>query len=167
MCKRATKALDNVYCLTRLKAAKRNDKLKSREGAAELLSVHEATLAKYELGTMNVSNDMALLMSEVYAAPELLHWYCCNECAIGKGIKHSISLKDVALIALEMNDTTAQLEKYNRLFIKIAKDNCINESEEETAVEIMTYFDEIQKVIEEYKLFVKNHFIKKEKARQA
>jgi len=78
--------------LARLRASKYNDKFRSREGAAELLNVHEATLAKYELGTLNVSNDMALLMSEVYATPELLNWYCCNECAIGRATKNNVSL---------------------------------------------------------------------------
>lgn len=167
MYRQATKVMDNAYGLARLKGSKHRIKLKSREGAAELLNIHEATLGKYENGALNVSNEMVLQMSEIYKAPELLNWYCCNECAIGKKTRQNISLKDVALIALEMNDTTNQMEKYNKLFIKIAKDNSICEHEEEIALEILGYFNEIQKVIEEYSLFIRKHFMTKEKARQA
>lgn len=44
-----TKAADNVYCRYRKAAAMYNDKLNSREGAAELLGISQSTLADYEL----------------------------------------------------------------------------------------------------------------------
>ena len=40
---------DNVYFLARKKAATYNERLYSREGAAELLGVSVSTLADYEL----------------------------------------------------------------------------------------------------------------------
>lgn len=45
-----TKAADNIYCRCRKEAAKYNDKLNSRDGAAELLGISASTLADYELG---------------------------------------------------------------------------------------------------------------------
>ena len=44
-----TKAANNMYCKCRLAAAKYNDKLNSREGAAEMLGLSSSTLASYEL----------------------------------------------------------------------------------------------------------------------
>ena len=49
-----TKAADNVYCRYRKAAAMYNDKLNSREGAAELLGISQSTLADYELGITKI-----------------------------------------------------------------------------------------------------------------
>lgn len=46
-----TKAADNIYCKCRKEAAKYNDRLHSREGAAELLGYSPSSLAGWELGT--------------------------------------------------------------------------------------------------------------------
>lgn len=46
----ATKAVGNVYYEARKKAAMYNDRLSSREGAAEALGISPSTLADYELG---------------------------------------------------------------------------------------------------------------------
>ena len=70
-----TKAADNMYCKCRLAAAKYNDKLNSREGAAELLGLSPSTLAGYELNlTKVVPVESIALMADVYNAPELRRW---------------------------------------------------------------------------------------------
>lgn len=80
-----TKAAANMYCKCRLAAAKGNDKLNSREGAAELLGLSPSTLADYELGnTKVVPVDKVNLMADLYNAPELKHWYCTNICPLGE-----------------------------------------------------------------------------------
>ena len=67
-----TKAADNIYCKCRKAAAKYNDKLNSREGAAELLNISVSSLTDYELGlTKNIPVDKVVLMSDLYNAPEL------------------------------------------------------------------------------------------------
>lgn len=42
-----TKAADNIYCKCRKNAACFNDKLNSREGAAEALNISVSTLSDY------------------------------------------------------------------------------------------------------------------------
>ena len=67
--------------------AKGNDKLNSREGAAELLGLSPSTLADYELGnTKVVPVDKVNLMADLYNAPELKHWYCRNVCPLGEDL---------------------------------------------------------------------------------
>ncbi|MCC8066390.1 MAG: hypothetical protein LIO94_04730 [Clostridiales bacterium] len=44
------KCRDNIYFACREKAAKYNEKLSSRESAAELLGISTSTLANHELG---------------------------------------------------------------------------------------------------------------------
>ena len=46
---------DNIYFLSRKRAASYNERLFSREGAAELLGISVSTLADYELGNTKVA----------------------------------------------------------------------------------------------------------------
>lgn len=58
---------NNVYFKARKKAAAYNERLYSREGAAELLGISVSTLADYELGnTKVVPVDKVILMAEMY-----------------------------------------------------------------------------------------------------
>ena len=57
-----------------------NERLYSREGAAELLGISVSTLADYELGnTKVVPVDKVVLMADLYNAPELKTGYCKYE----------------------------------------------------------------------------------------
>ena len=93
-----TKAANNMYCKCRLAAAKYNDKLNSREGAAEMLGLSSSTLASYELDlTKVVPVESIMMMADVYNAPELKNWYCSNVCPLGAefGQAYSQSIIDI------------------------------------------------------------------------
>ena len=80
----ATKAVGNVYYEARKKAAMYNDRLSSRDGAAEALGISPSTLADYELGlTKFVPVENVIRMADVYNAPQLKPHYCKNVCPIG------------------------------------------------------------------------------------
>ena len=84
----AAKACENQCFRCRKEAAKYNDKLGSREGAAELLGISVSSLADYELGnTKVIPVDKVVLMADIYNAPELMAWYCSSECLIGRASK--------------------------------------------------------------------------------
>lgn len=57
MPKFATKAADNMFCQARYEAAKFNERLSSREGAAEELGVDRTRLARIELGSVTPYPD--------------------------------------------------------------------------------------------------------------
>ena len=60
---RVTKAAGNRYCQARLKAAKYNEKLLTRSGAADYLpGVTEDSLKKYELDITKAPNTVVALM---------------------------------------------------------------------------------------------------------
>jgi transcriptional regulator with XRE-family HTH domain len=85
MASRATKAAGNIYYQCRLKAARHNDKLSSRDGAAELLGLSESQLHRYELGTTkSIPPESIVMMADLYNAPQILDHYCKNECPIGR-----------------------------------------------------------------------------------
>ena len=88
MPRQVTKAGGNRYCQARLEAAKCNERFGSRIGAAEELpGVTEDSLKKYELGITRPPNDVVALMADAYNAPELILWYCANECPLGRNCR--------------------------------------------------------------------------------
>ncbi|MCJ8044119.1 helix-turn-helix domain-containing protein [Blautia sp. NSJ-166] len=77
------KVMKMCILLPEKRAAMYNERLYSREGAAELLGISVSTLADYELGnTKVVPVDKVVLMADLYNAPELKTGYCKHECPI-------------------------------------------------------------------------------------
>ena len=106
-----TKAADNVYCRYRKAAAMYNDKLNSREGAAELLGISQSTLADYELGiTKIIPADSIMRMADLYNAPELRNYYCRNCCPLG-GEVPKVEMEDLDRISIRALSTFTKSEK--------------------------------------------------------
>lgn len=84
MPKSATKAVGNAFYEARIEAAKCNDRLASREGAAEELGIDRTRLARIELGSLIPYPEEVLLMAEAYGAPQLTNHYCSSCCPLGK-----------------------------------------------------------------------------------
>ena len=126
-----TKAGSNVYCRCRLEAAMYNDRLKSREGAAELLGVSSSAMADYELGNVKIMPvDKVNLMADLYNAPELRNYYCTHDCPLGTRMPQlEISSADKAVlnfIAAYM-DLKRSEDEIEDLVIKAAEDGTITE----------------------------------------
>lgn len=62
MSKFATKAAANMFCQARYEAAKSNERLSSREGAAEEIGIDRTRLARIELGSTIPYQEEVLLM---------------------------------------------------------------------------------------------------------
>ena len=76
---------NNIWCKARLAAAETNDRLRSREGAAELIGISPNMLAKYENDLCKcIPVESVVMMADVYNEPSLLNYYCIHECMIGK-----------------------------------------------------------------------------------
>lgn len=115
-----TKAADNIYCKCRKEAAKYNDKLNSREGAAELLGISASTLADYELGiTKIIPADAILRMADLYNAPELRNHYCKYSCPLGQ---------DVPLVDTESLDRIAVRALASLKKVQESKENLLDAS---------------------------------------
>ena len=64
MSKFATKAAANMFCQARYEAAKTNERLSSREGAAEEIGIDRTRLARIELGSTVPYQEEVLLMDD-------------------------------------------------------------------------------------------------------
>lgn len=150
-----TKEIQNVYFRARKNAALYNEKLFSREGAAELLGISTSTLADYELGiTKFVPVDKVVLMADLYNCPELKTGYCKNECPIGKHIPLATSVSGIECIALRIlkGMDSEEVKNIQKSLIDIASDGVITEEEKPVLKEIIQKLEEMALAISELKL---------------
>lgn len=129
MPRQATKAVGNRYYEARIKAAKYNEKLLTRAGAAEYLpGVTEDSLKKYELDITKPPNIVVALMSDTYNEPELRQWYCVNECPLGKDCREIPEMPaERALIRLQ--NSIYEMEKITKIISLLMEDGKLDESE--------------------------------------
>ena len=152
----AMKAGENPCFRCRKEAAKYNDRLNSREGAAELLGVSVSSLADYELGiTKVIPVDKVVLMAELYGAPELKAWYCAEECPIGRGFPMpSAELSSVERTAMQLLKQLREsdVQDVKDTLINITADGVISEDERVDLTRILEYLDGLIKAAGELRL---------------
>lgn len=145
----------NVYFRARKEAAIYNERLFSREGAAELLGISVSTMADYELGnTKVIPVDKVVLMADLYNCPELKTGYCKYECPIGKTMPLATQVSGIEGIALRLirEFDTEKVKQIEKSLIDIAADGVISEEEKPELELILKRLDELAVVISEMKL---------------
>ncbi len=146
---------NNVYFMARKEAATYNERLYSREGAAELLGISVSTLADYELGnTKVVPVDKVVLMADLYNAPELITGYCRYECPIHGFLPLATEEKNIQGIALRIlkGFDEEELRSIKRDLVDISEDGIISDDEVPRLREILGHLEEIAETISELKL---------------
>jgi transcriptional regulator with XRE-family HTH domain len=153
-----TKALDNIYCRCRKEAAKYNDKLNSREGAAELLGVSVSSLADYELGnTKVVPVDKVVLMADLYNAPEIKNHYCTNECPIGKDTVPKLEIAELDRLTIKVLSAFRSIDEIKNKLIDIAADGVISEHEKPELEEVLQALEQITVYSQELRLWAEKN----------
>ena len=134
MSKYATKAAGNMFCQARYEAAKFNERLGSREGAAEELGVDRTRLARIELGSVTPYPEEVLLMADIYRAPELKGNYCREMCPLGKGMP--------------------KINEAKELLLDITADGVITEDEKPDLEKIINTLNEVNEVTQNLKNWI-------------
>lgn len=152
------KAIGNKYYQARKAAWDRNEKLKSRPGAADELHVSTDSLANYELGICKVVPvDVVVRMADTYNAPELLNSYCTHDCPAGALIHPELELKPVERIALQILKNTNNLDSVRNTIADITADGKIDETEKPKLDDVLEYLQTLEVSIGEFRLWaVKN-----------
>ncbi|HBR31922.1 MAG TPA: transcriptional regulator [Clostridiales bacterium] len=144
-----TKAANNIYCRYRKQAAKYNDKLNSREGAAELLGISPSSLADYELNiTKFVPVDKVLLMADLYNAPELKMNYCANECPLGAGHDEMPDMP-AERIYIRVKNAIDEIDQSMNTLSDIMDDGIITDDEKSTLKDVKSQFIKSRQRIDE------------------
>lgn len=154
MGRRPTKAGENPWYKARMEAAKYDDRLLSREGAAERLGMSVSAVSDAELGLSKcMPVDKAVLMADLYKAPHLLNWYCLNECPIGCRLPLSDEVLEIDRVTVKMlkNLRVDDIKDVKEKLIDIAADGVISDDEKPDFREVLGYLDELARTISELK----------------
>lgn len=152
-----TKAAGNIYCQCRKEAAKYNDKLNSREGAAEVLGMSPSTLSDYELGiTKIIPAENILRMADVYNAPQLKNYYCKNCCPLGSDIPE-ISMDDLDRITVRALASLRKVQGVKEDLLDITADGIIDDGEKPKLEQIIKDLDELMEVSQNLKVWAERN----------
>ena len=137
-----------------MEAARYNDKLKSRAGAAEVLGyASESTISDWELGISVPTPEAVLKMSDLYNAPELINTYCHNLCPLGWDIPE-ITAQDLDRISIKALSAFQKISKTKEALLDIVSDGIISEDEQPTLEKVLSSLDELNAVTQELKAWV-------------
>ena len=154
MGRRPTKAGENPWYKARMEAAKYDDRLLSREGAAERLGMSVSAVSDAELGLSKcMPVDKAVLMADLYRAPHLLNWYCLNECPIGCRLPISDEVLGIDRVTVKLlkNLRVDDIKDVKEKLIDIAADGVISDDEKPDFRDVLGYLDELARTISEIK----------------
>lgn len=152
-----TTAANSPFYKARIKAGKFNNKLSSRAGAAELLGVSESTVSDYELGlTKVIPPDIVVKMADLYNAPELRNYYCCEICPIGWDMP-KVEIEDLDRITIKALATFKNISVQKEKLLEIAADGVITEDEKPDFIKIVQSMDELAAIATSLKMWAERN----------
>ena len=146
MSKFATKAAANMFCQARYEAAKSNERLSSREGAAEEIGIDRTRLARIELGSTIPYQEEVLLMADCYKAPELKGNYMPK-----------IENTGLDRISLRMLSSLKKINEAKESLLDITADGIISEEEKPELKKIIQTLDEVNEITQNLKNWIERN----------
>lgn len=146
----------NVFYRARCTASTHNEQLKSREGAADIMSIDRGRLYRIEKGLINPYPEEVHLMADLYNAPELRNYYCTSICPLGEEIPQ-IYLADLDRISLRALSTFRKIGETKELLLDITEDGVISEDERGDLNRVLENLEELEQIAQSLKLWVKKN----------
>ena len=150
------KTSSNVFYKARCEAAKHNEPLSSREGAADIMSIDRGRLYRIESGIANPYPEEIRLMADLYNAPELENYYCTNICPLG-GDMPKADIASLDRISIRALSTFRKLGDTKEMLLDVAADGVIDESEKADMQKILENLEELEQITQSLKLWVKKN----------
>ena len=137
-------------------AAKSNERLSSREGAAEEIGIDRTRLARIELGSTIPYQEEVLLMADCYKAPELKGNYCREMCPLGKNMP-KIENAGLDRISLRMLSSFKKINEAKESLLDITADGIISEEEKPELKKIIQTLDEVNEITQNLKNWIERN----------
>lgn len=168
MGRKASKATENIYYISRMKAAQTNPIYTSREKAATKLGIERSRLARIELGQIEPYAEEVDIMATAYGSPELCLDYCNNLCPIGmRRLEQQISEAEpssIERLVLRFLGSSQSMDAISKKLVEITQDGVIDASEIQDLQSVFKAMDSVSKNIDALKLWImknpqlKTHF---------
>lgn len=152
----ASKTQSNIFYKARCEASAHNEQLRSREGAADIMSIDRGRLYRIESGIANPYPEEIHLMADLYNAPELENYYCTDICPLGDGVPKA-DIESLDRISLKALSAFRKLKETRGLLLDITEDGVIDESEKPDLERILETLEELEQVALSLKLWIKKN----------
>lgn len=140
-----------------MKASKYNERLKSRDGASELLGFQSSSsLTDWELGISNPTPEMVLKMADLYNAPELISQYCCTRCPLGAD-REETQESDIDRITIRALSVLTKAQTLQSSLLQITADGKVEEGEKEQLQGVLKSLTELESITESLRLWCKKN----------
>lgn len=146
----------NAYYQARCVASSHNEQLRSREGAADIMSIDRGRLYRIEKGLINPYPEEVHLMADLYNAPELRNYYCTQMCPLGCEIPKAYVV-DLDRITVQALSSFRRLNKAKEILLDIAEDGIITEDEKPDMQEVLSVLEELETVAQNLRIWVKKN----------
>lgn len=146
----------NVFYKARCEAAKHNEQLSSREGAADLMSIDRGRLYRIESGVADPYPEEVHLMADLYNAPELRNYYCREMCPLGEDVP-VLELEDLDRITVRAMASLRKVEDAKESLLNITADGIITNEEKPELKKILTTLDEISVIAQSLKVWAEKN----------
>lgn len=150
------KTSSNVYFQARCKAAGHNEQLRSREGAADIMSIDRGRLYRIEKGVTNPYPEEIHMMADLYNAPELENHFCTEICPLGCEMP-KIQLQNLDRISLQALCAFRKIDLASSLLLDITEDGVIEQSEVDDMNQVLLVLSELETVTHNLKVWVKKN----------
>lgn len=150
------KTSSNVFYQSRCAASSHNEQLKSREGAADIMSIDRGRLYRIESGIVNPYPEEIHLMADLYNAPELRNYYCTEMCPLGCDIPKA-NAEALDRIAIKALSSFRKLGETKELLLDITEDGVISEDEKGDLQTILSNLEELESIAQNLRLWVKKN----------
>lgn len=157
MPKSATKAVGNAFYEARIEAAKCNDRLASREGAAEELGIDRTRLARVELGSLVPYPEEVLLMAEAYGAPQLTNYYCSSCCPLGKETIPPCELLQIDRLTVKVISAVRNAAFIQEGILDVAEDGKVTPEEVPKLEQVKEDLEELEKASVALRLWIEKY----------
>lgn len=146
----------NVFYKARCAAAKHNETLSSREGAADIMSIDRGRLYRIESGIANPYPEEVHLMADLYNAPELKNFYCRECCPLGNDVPE-VSMSEIDRITIKAIASFRKVEETKEILLDITEDGIVSEKEKPEMKKVLRNLEELEKVTENLRVWIKKN----------
>lgn len=146
----------NAFYQARCAASTHNEQLKSREGAADIMSIDRGRLYRIEKGLINPYPEEVHLMADLYNAPELRNHYCTEMCPLGCEMPKA-DVVDLDRITIKALSAFRKLDETKEILLDITEDGVISEDEKPDMQKVLGDLEELETVAQNLRIWVKKN----------
>lgn len=150
------KTSSNKFYQARCEVSSHNEQLKSREGAADIMSIDRGRLYRIESGITNPYPEEIHLMADLYNAPELVNYYCTELCPLGCNMPKA-DIASLDRISLKTLGALRKVTETRETLLEITADGVITDDEKGKLGEVVGNLEEIEQVAQSLKIWIKKN----------